>query len=164
MALPTLPSLPTDNLYKFLAIFGLILFVLSIYLVFEKANETIENADKKLEDSLNDLFTLRSNHNLSEAQIQLDKLKESDPLANQWERQLENIREENYNAKEKIQGIINYLLYIMLISGIVMMSTGFYYWYYRVQKPLDELTKMELAKMKIDLIKSNPTETKEENK
>jgi hypothetical protein len=161
---------PTDNLYKFMAIFGLLIFILSyIPIVHSQQLElewTILQCDfdtnvtnplnnmgiemKTQTESLNKILQLINKKDNAEAAINIEK-------ANKM---LENIDIPDFKTKlghfdEMIKRMnilikkdvfIKYELYLGIISGIVgfiLMCLGFYFWYSKLQKYQDMIIKKE---------------------
>lgn len=115
----TLPSLPTDNLYKFISIFGLILLVFSAYMI----NDTQSKIYLKVDDYnvKNEILNFKKD-SISSIDIELiaEKIK------------LRKLEEQVNREIEKLPK--QYYAYILgLSSGIGMMGLGFYLWYYRTQ-------------------------------
>jgi hypothetical protein len=152
---------PTDNLYKFLAIFGLVIFIISyfypIYLVNDlKVLATDLKMDEKyLYEKLNkELYQskhlLESKDTLKNKQLILELFNENiitiDSLeneANQYEK-----RVENYNIKSKqVERWLDNALAGKLI-GLMLMIIGFSLWYFKLQKYQDIIIKNEAMKIK----------------
>lgn len=115
----TLPSLPTDNLYKFISIFGLVLLVFSAYMI----NDTQSKIYLKVDDYnvKNEILNFKKD-SISSIDVELiaEKIK------------LRKLEEQVNREIEKLPK--QYYAYILgLCSGIGMMGLGFYLWYYRTQ-------------------------------
>lgn len=132
-----IPTLPTDNLYKFAAIFGLVLIVFSSYMF----NQTVDNA-YRIEDDLNAknaLFKLDSlqsqscdSLNIAKSKVQINK---------------------DYNQYRRIINKLPSLFYLYLflfLLGFGLAGVGFYNWFYRTQKLNDEILTNEAEKVKND--------------
>ncbi len=203
-----IPNLPTDNLYKFMALSGLVIFLLAtIYpiLYFDKISDEVfeigtemgilDIEQKQIQEKLNDLKEKQGNlkksikrYNIEEdttdSVIDIGKLKEKfkDPDHRQYKEFMYKYRSEIFpevGIGEELleQGIENAdLSYklgkkVYLISrktdlidiknkkinrelwkwrliqaiGVLISIVGFYFWYYRVQKLLDNKLKNELS-------------------
>lgn len=132
-----LPNLPTDNLYKFAAIFGLVLVVFSSYMF----NQTINNA-YEFEDNLNaksELYRLDSLgiHNsdsisIAKAKVQIDK------DYKQYKR-----------IVKKIPSVFKLYVFLFFL-GFICTGIGFYNWYIKTQRLNDHILKNETEKIKND--------------
>jgi len=67
-----IPNVPTDNLYKFLSIFGLILFVFSSYMLYEIPQNLNTEIDlmKIKEEALKNYNLKKDTDNISELKFQ----------------------------------------------------------------------------------------------
>lgn len=169
-----IPSIPTDNLYKFIAIFGLIIFFSGIYLNFERS-QNIEQIAKELfisqeldswatsrkeyalELVKNDSTTFTKEEHIAHYMLRVDSVINLElvrlgkkPTSNLYE-----IKYEMFLLKEKYNIIYKILIYI----GIILMVIGFGLWYFKHQRYIDaekkwkgetfvELLKDEEAKKK----------------
>ncbi|WP_272151119.1 hypothetical protein [Tenacibaculum aiptasiae] len=131
-----LPNLPTDNLYKFFSIFGLVLFVFGTYLYNTKPNEiylkvdnyNIKNRILKINTKKDSVLQLRQE--LINEKIKLSILKE----------------QINRDIKQLPKDLIK--LFSIAIIGLVMISFGFFKWYYKTQYYNDIILKNESEKLK----------------
>jgi len=132
-----IPNLPTDNLYKFAAIFGLVLIVFSSYMF----NKTVDNG-LKIEDEIrlkHEILRLDSIQTPIADTIQMAKAKaEFDKENNQYRRIVNSITS------------IFYLYVILFIIGCIAAFLGFKYWYKKTQKMNDEILANEASKIKHD--------------
>lgn len=105
---------PTDNLYKFMAIFGLILWVGGIFYPLNKAYEMEED--------------------VIEIEAQVAQAEKNPELANTVE-----LRKNIKQIKLKLFAVRVYLTIggISMLIGGYLMYFGFKWWYARVQRPLD---------------------------
>jgi|CXWL01.1.fsa_nt_gi biopolymer transport protein ExbB/TolQ len=148
-----LPSLPTDNLYKFVALTGLALLALSLTFPVSKIielqmavtesqalrakldiqDDTVERALQKLEKSISpsagEVASVRELHEQRKLmQIELDKTSKLNTYQLEW-----------------IQ-LYRSASIIGLILGSVLATLGFRFWYIRVQRPLDQRMIHETSK------------------
>ena len=149
MAIP-IPNLPTDNLYKFMALSGIFLMVFSFSfeqlqkqkihkLLYEvEANlivtDSIQallppNREPESENDDADVVLYREHVEL----VKMNKLKL---------REREALIEQHDNTR--------FPLLFLFFSGAGMAFFGFYSWYRRVQKPLDKILKLNLEKAKLE--------------
>ncbi|KAI5913786.1 hypothetical protein [Thauera sp. 2A1] len=153
---------PTDNLYKFLAIFGLIVFGFSFYLPLQRLEEhsrelakwnaawgpMLERAVQADDDSRTDLVCaiaeaekVRPQINSQECkgvaatrvqranasrdlQIAMTELQSGKHMLSHLQRQFET-----YRTISIVTGLL----------GLLVCTAGFWFWYVRVQRPLDEV-------------------------
>jgi hypothetical protein len=130
-----IPNLPTDNLYKFSAIFGLVLIVLSSFMV----SQTIDNA-YQFEDNLNSkiaFYELDSlgiqnidSINIAKSRVQIEK------------------DYKQYNRIIRKLPSLYYLYFVLLILGSISTLIGFLNWYFKTQKLNDYILKIESEKIK----------------
>ena len=130
-----IPSVPTDNLYKFWAIFGLILIVFSSYML-EQSNSVIFTKLDKLEakESIN---KLKAEQDSTSVSVKIDKI---------------NFNTEYKGVSRQADRFIKlYTLYlIFLILGFGLSAIGFYCWFHRTQKLNDKILEIETEKVKND--------------
>ena len=202
-----IPNLPTDNLYKFMALSGtlmLIIFLIYPLIITNKINDEITAIETELgelefnKNTLNEKVTVlmeavvkidslvarydlkdlptnniqvkelferlydpeyreylqfyfnNKQNIIPEAQLldeaifqrQQIKLIKNELLLNLHKiaRKIELLKQKNRESK-----IINIICTLGLLSGFGLMSCGFYLWYFRVQKYLDEKLKKEVT-------------------
>ena len=150
----SIPNLPTDNLYKFIALSGVAMFIIINLYSFKNIIEIEEDIRKlKLESKIykkesgfidEDInnFNTDGLNSISEVINQLDPIKiKLRELAIKEIRIKHNLEEVEKRNNDK------YLLLIIwsatMIISISMMVYGFSYWYKRVQKFLDIKLKNE---------------------
>ncbi len=124
-----LPSLPTDNLYKFMALSGIILIISSFYIVWKHADRSQEllrelNAGLAVENTYSD----NRGSDLSNLKLKLEELK--------------------FILKEK-PSYMTFLL-ISQIIGLVLSIIGFGLWYLRVQKYQDIILAEQARSLRTD--------------
>jgi hypothetical protein len=151
-------KLPTDNLYKFLAIFGLIIFLASFYPYIVLSE--LETSIGEVKDDSEIVYKKFSSH-----KDWIDKLSQ---LADSTKdkKLIEKIFDISLEEKEKIdfyynEGLVvdkelniiknkleqaTYLFYVCLGTqaiGFMLMYFGFKFWYQRLQKYQDMIIKRE---------------------
>jgi preprotein translocase subunit SecG len=159
---------PTDNLYKFSAIAGLLFIILSFYpqyLNFKLNEQKIENmknskilmTDLKLANE--ELELLRKKHEETNQSKEGNKPTDeelSKYIQKRKELESRNIEIESVQELEKYYNEeinrLNFISHITFSVGILVMLIGFYLWYQKVQKPSDLIltnqTKENLTKNK----------------
>ncbi len=180
-----IPNLPTDSLYKFIFVGGVLMILSSFYLLNQKSDtlyDSIKNSDAiqlklQTEDSLD---TLLAKQYLDEFQIHKKQAEfyVSHNLVDSAERRLSKMRDlqngtlrllKKANAKylmstseikilDNIQKQYNNdvrLLYVLLFLGLVLTTCGYFGWQYRIQIPQDRMTKIQLELMEIQLKKAS---------
>ncbi len=171
-----LPNLPTDNLYKFLAITGLILILISVIYP-EMETHEIDRMLKETKTELNILKREEEYLNLerrllledNQAQTNTRSIQKSEDINRrrlELERKLMEIEKKRiqmFGQIDQITLLINRLRLIFrfstvgLILGIILTIAGFYFWYIKVQRYQDMMIKKESG---ADLSISSPTDTK----
>lgn len=138
------PSIPTDNLYKFMAISGLTLVLFSITLTIFRLDRALERSDHlRLE-----IAALASD--VDEARTDLTRL---ETIRNPTEVQIRDIRERSRDLNSRNAGavvrakIVSRLVddlhetvrwcFAGMIVGTILSGVGFRLWYTRVQVFLD---------------------------
>lgn len=156
-----IPSVPTDNLYKFLAIFGLIIFLASIYLngmIEEKTHQTASQVEflenKNRFDSLNvayekaKLDQLMKKHKIEHEEnphtaidedkmiLEIDKYQiEQNKYSDSTLELLKKEKELVFYARRQFVYFIYYV--ILGFCGILCMIIGFRLWYIKHQVYID---------------------------
>jgi len=125
-------SVPTDNIYKFMCLFGLAIIVVSI---FSFASVYSNNLDKKIfyYEKLNNLEKIESKSKLEE-----DSYKMYTSLV------------EITNKNEKY---FNKFIGIVMGFGCVLSVIGFYKWFSITQKRDDKIADLQMQKIEIELYK-----------
>jgi uncharacterized membrane protein len=121
---------PKDNLYKFIAITGLILLVIAIILPFYAR----------------DRFVFIMDQELDEAREFLSKTKQTDNLVEAEKKRLEFIQKyllENTRYAEKAS-------YVLFIVSFLLIFIGLYFWYFELQRYQDEILKKQAESSKPD--------------
>lgn len=146
-----IPSLPTDNLYKFMAITGFAMTFISLVLPIISLNKTAK-----------DLGVLRAQNDAIARDLKLLDASIQADLANKDKQMMENYYEDYMNLKKKqnerdrvfteIQsnheslGWLLKIYYSMTVLGVIIGSWGFFLWYFRVQRYLDIILRNEAIK------------------
>ncbi|MGA1979617.1 MAG: hypothetical protein ABSG99_03505 [Sedimentisphaerales bacterium] len=141
------PEIPTDNLYKFMAIFGLILVIapyLSIFYAYKLTDDAI-----RLEGEIE---TLKKEIELDSSCIDnLKKKKHSDYIEMQRKQsmslvQLNNKIEEHKNLVLMISAQKSLCLIVVVIGGCLIFL-GFTLWYEKLQRPRDIILRNKAEKI-----------------
>ncbi len=158
-----IPSLPTDNLYKFYAIFGLILFVFGTYLEYKDLTEIIESqkqwakADFKFfQDSVVDAKNHRDYDFYAtelESAIETGNEKSINELHDLIGKKIEehknlfvdvessrlSLVEHNNNLKaiRYKSKMFRFLAIVIIITGLILMFYGFRNWQFKYQRYID---------------------------
>lgn len=161
----SIPNLPTDNLYKFIAIGGIVLFIGGIWLnrsaISDRNDRSVESA-RKSQKIMQDIIEYREN-NPEHAQRVTAYLEGKPMPLNDRERMarfhdaLKETARDDQDAKvfillydifiweneiEQIDDEMYTLINIsnsMIILGILTAITGFGLWYYKCQRHLDKI-------------------------
>lgn len=162
--MPTIPApkLPTDNLYKFLALFGLALFVLGATLQ-ETINHRLRdwNANIRHEEILDSLASkvppprlfaldtvrIRTLHDslIRRVRATFDSFTVARAQELRYDSALAEILSKAPVAEAEEDFFMTFLLQS---AGVILMLVGFGFWYHRVQKLQDELLRLEVAERK----------------
>ena len=127
--------IPTDNIYKFYALFGLVLFIAAIAIrisVYKNTNELVFS----IAPELSALEVLEKPSPVEATKKELLK------------RQIEVSVAERDTFRE--------LAYYVMIFGTVSMAFGFSMWQHRVQPRQDELLDLQIAKARLELKQTGP--------
>lgn len=179
-----IPNLPTDSLYKFMFVGGLVMIISGYYLNHNLQNEVLEDLNKihssQIEyrlftslDSIRDKTSSRKfdreynkishslkNNNLESAQkstIKLDSLLEKDL---QVMEKLISSRIKSAQDSVKLVEIgyslneVSKLYKYLMILGTIINFVGGICWYKKIQEPQDRMTKIQLEMMEIELEKA----------
>lgn len=124
---PRIP-VPTDNIYKFLATFGLVVMVVSLTLLFingRTANQVIFNSAKAYYD-------LKSSE---------------DPLLEEREKLLDRQVQIAVNNREHGK----WLLAVVFAIGFYSSCFGFYRWFRKVQPVHDQISELQRQKLELEI-------------
>jgi hypothetical protein len=179
------PVAPTDNLYKFMAIFGLAVVVASAILIGMKAHEFNDHISGSVvpQIELSILESRRKELLAAESEALHNRMQElphsqpaTAPIAKALSEVMTQLNDQIAAKKAEVdmesaktsvgKKILDSAIFDYSIGagvGICFAGLGFYYWYHRLQKPQDELLKAQVAKILRDLTTSNPFPTKDEN-
>ena len=154
-------NLPTDNLYKFLAISGLVIAMFSVYYLFQKSHELqflIVEQKAELELQKYQMGRYDEKFKLQEEQLSTEETSEKKRSV------LDNIDKDLIEyAKVQTNSELNlakikilhheYIYYkvtgiIGFIFGLFLIVFGFVLWYKKIQKPLDYQSAQALAQAK----------------
>ena len=138
----TIPRLPTDNLYKFVALSGVALLLVGL-VASESGVATLLKQDALLTVAIEELnarvSAVGSNPEDAAEAVQLDALREVTALRDQ----IFEVRRQS-ELKDLELGAVRRTLRIYRIaemSGAVLASVGFILWYRRVQRYQDAILK-----------------------
>ena len=147
-----LPALPTDNLYKFLALSGLVLFVISFVfprsLVDELELKTVETQTEvnllvREVSALNkDVDVAAAKPNLSDEA--LEKLSERRDQLNEKAIRLEGQKERQKTLLKQLRYAVDLSLFGSIL-GYLIAHVGFWLWYTRVQRLADLLARKQAS-------------------
>lgn len=150
----SIPSLPTDNLYKFVALSGVLIFIILSYIVVNFISDSQNRVDtlnmeiviynSRYKNNLDDILFLKE----SRLEWDGDDIKELDRLEKEQKELSLNLAEINHNksvVKKLDETILSVVIFwlISIVISIIMMIYGFSRWYYRVQRHLDKKIKKE---------------------
>lgn len=121
---------PTDNINKFYAIFGLIFIVSCV---------------------LGDIYLLKETAYLScSTNLKLATLQSKDSLTKEEEMK-KNTLEYLKNFTKLANGVYHGWLLAGMIFGAVLMLYGFFKWHYDVQPQQDKLLKLQISKLEKEI-------------
>lgn len=152
-----MPSLPTDNLYKFMAIAGLVFTAIglvspAIYKTdwyndaitrSEKLDQRVAEGRLRIEE-----IAIRSQLTEKERSALLDRLSKqfSEDIADERYALNQQLEQRQNLADEKVEG-----LQWCGVAGFLVSLAGFICWYQRVQSMQDSILRMEFEKLKRQL-------------
>ncbi|MDM0118867.1 hypothetical protein [Variovorax arabinosiphilus] len=122
--------LPTDNIYKFYALFGLLLFVFGIGVGIAQTKSSNDFMVK----SYVELETLRS----------IEKPTAVEIMKKAFVERLIAVESEN-------KVTFKWGLTVISAAGLVLMGYGFHRWHTRIQPAQDEMVRLQLEKLRRDL-------------
>ncbi|MDT4289560.1 hypothetical protein RO575_08315 [Methylomonas sp. MO1] len=131
---PEVP-LPTDNIYKFYAMFGLVVMLTTGIMFFIRAEEYNRRA-----------FERYAPIRILEAK---DKLTDSEKLDLFIHEQKQAIDKSN---KEFELGLY---VFLFLLPGTLSTAYGFYMWHTKIQPKQDELIDLQIERLKVDIKLAN---------
>jgi hypothetical protein len=125
MNIPSIPGLPTDNLYKFLAVFGIILTITSIILVpycFDKFGPNLIETKYKLNEIK---YSINNFSSITDTTLKNRTL-------NNFEKELDDM--EFYTKEMEVETkMYLYICCLTLATGIALSYLGFTLWFENVQ-------------------------------
>ena len=145
------PLLPTDNLYKFVAVAGLILSAYCAFFAYQQVLDIkLQRARAETEE---DIIRLE----IEQIERDAEKInRKKDPSSDEIKEISARIRTAQVQ-KLRVRGKRNevdilttqvwvhfFVLWTGILGGICMSGWGFTQWYYQIQKPNDELTRKNL--------------------
>lgn len=149
-----IPNLPTDNLYKFIALSGMSLILISIYLylsTFENIKNELSSIGYEMAlltlDIENKEYDLKENaENTITPEAHKELLNENREMRRKNGQHAIQVQR-NCNRLQELQSLKGNVK-LLLLFGLVMSLTGFQQWYVKIQKPMDEKISLELKLMK----------------
>jgi hypothetical protein len=126
---PSIP-VPTDNIYKFIGLFGLVVFISSMLAVVYLTSKNNEVVFKGIEELRN--LQMKEKLTLEESNRKYV---------------LEGILQNNTTST------IIYLIILasFLLFGFILSIFGIYYWFKKVQPKQDELLNLQIEKMRREI-------------
>lgn len=156
-----LPAFPTDNLYKFIAIAGLILSGYCAFFAYQQVWEIkfqiigLETDERIIKTEITELT--KELDNLSERMaaentIALQEVKDFQKrhlaIAHQKTR-FEGKRRENELLIEQLNNHFK-VFWVGIVGGLLVSIVGFWLWYKRIQKPAETLMAKRIAEWEKD--------------
>lgn len=128
-----IPSLPTDNLYKFMAIFGIVLMIFAFVFPFrgidDLSNELHEaELEARIHEAQEQRFFASGKERSEEEEI--DKI----IFMLKYKSNLEKLREKSNRFEQN-----KWIFKISYGAGSFVASWGFLLWYWKVQRHLDRI-------------------------
>jgi len=136
-----MPNLPTDNLYKFLAMFGLIILIFSSYMFIQEPEKLYSDIDKL---QVREQLVKIQNQNDSLVARQRDLKTKNEYLQDS----LELVTSLNglQRKVDKLPGRLNIYIILYFFGGGISII-GFLLWFSKTQKFNDEIIKNESKKI-----------------
>ncbi len=148
------PNLPTDNLYKFMALSGLILFVFSFFVPFwlmhniklktleiKEELDLLDIEEKYLKEIHEDIEALPSNKRRKAIKLNEERFKDYSKKLMQTRRKVETMK-----YLDSMRRDIRILALVGISLGVIFTYCGFFLWYKRLQKYQDQIIKNEAQK------------------
>jgi len=164
-----IPSLPTDNLYKFICLAGLSIFILSqIYYQLFSYQVILKNKDLQLEMALTkkrleflekDSKLLENDKKKFEKSDSPERLKELENITNLSMQKLRDLEIDaikmNRLAKEvfylnDLHKLLQTLSIVGFVVGLFFFGAGLYLWYTRIQIYEDRIIRKKTEKQEIE--------------
>ncbi|OGU81659.1 MAG: hypothetical protein A2W11_00445 [Ignavibacteria bacterium RBG_16_35_7] len=154
---------PTDNLYKFIAIFGLVIFIVSYFyptilynkVLYQSAEinadlETLEQKITSQENLIKFLQKLSDKATNKNKDTIIKSLFEEKVKLTTFNNELQETKKKHYILTSKTdewEHWADLALWSQVIGGL-MMILGFYFWYFKLQRYQDIIIKNEAMKIK----------------
>lgn len=120
-------SVPTDNIYKFYALFGLVLIVTSLFLFVLTYNFHYERA--------------------TEMYLEIAKIESQEKISN-YEKTKKEALEKRLEIDSSNKSFYISVILVFLFTGTALTIYGFRRWHKNIQPVLDEISLLELEKLK----------------
>ena len=149
-----IPSLPTDNLYKFVAMTGLVLI---IFVIVYPSQKLVELTIKKIDAETEVAVISNEINDISDEVKRIERA--AIQQGNVTAAQLEQLGKRNSEARDKNRRMEGELKKIQVLEaqhetlesitkplfslGLLLMAVGFLCWYVLVQRPTDALLRKE---------------------
>ncbi|WP_413284237.1 hypothetical protein [Vibrio sp. MA40-2] len=124
--------LPTDNIYKFFALFGLVIMVTGC-VMFSSMHE-------------------QYNERIYSAFLEASRLEQIEKPSALQEKQLE-VAETRYEISISDKGFYVTISGIITALGVILMILGFYHWMMYIQPEADRFLKVRLEKAELELLR-----------
>ena len=125
-------SIPTDNIYKFYALFGLAFCIGALTLFVFTYNSHFETA--------NSLF------------LELTKI-DTIESPSAFEAKQKEILEKQITTISENKAFYMKVINAFLVVGIFIMTVGFYRWHYKVQPQIDKINALKIRQLEAELAK-----------
>jgi hypothetical protein len=147
-----IPDVPTDNLYKFLAITGLIIFIsangMGLYATINISQQTIKFKSEILDRSLDNTLLHAGAHedNMDNAVINGYKLFEKRYIDIGRNEHVLLQRKEELDLIMATYSLIKGIYKLLILISVSLMIYGFVNWKYKLQNYQDEILRNEALK------------------
>lgn len=145
-----LPTLPTDNLYKFLALSGLALLLFSMVYPLNTLNDLeLKAVEARTQIKLLELELSVLERNIDAASRKKEPSPDEVARLSDRQQQLKAKAIQNEGERERLTTLVKQLRFAFngliggLLIGYALAHLGFYLWYVRVQKPADKLARTQ---------------------
>lgn len=155
---PQFPQPPTDNLYKFIAIFGLVLFIVGVGLptyairdLADKEQELVGRTEATTRDVIFKTADLLSKDKFESHEQKMAALDQAGKDVAAF------AKKSHEAAAQQSQWQRDYAKWLsksgerLAVLSLVVMVFGFALWYYRVQRKQDAILDCEVAKAKSEM-------------
>lgn len=155
----TFPSLPTDSLYKFLAIGGILLIAVANYVSFQttasmqdvRYKENQAHLARQLERINNAVDGVRKDH--EEKAERTRELKVAlDSITQYGQMEMKDVQARIKEMETESKALISKMGWLNLL-GFGIAGLGFVAWWFRIQRHQDETIRIERDKAKLELDK-----------